>query len=228
MQKQILGGVVTAVLLTGGVLAAPAVASAAPAAHPVSATATTAAAPVITVTTPEAFLPETRVTIRGTATPNSDVYLSIVGANVLNEQVRSDGRGNWSYTTRSVLSGNLAGNSAFVVAPDGRWAQTTFDLTGVYPQPTHAEAALRALVVSGVERTGASSARLSGTATPGAVVYVRSAGWSQGVAVVGDDGRWSTTITIATAPGEGSWPAGNVVYQDHASGSSRTTFAIPS
>lgn len=227
MQKQILGGAVTAVLLAGGVLAAPVAASAAPAAHPVSAATTSAAAPFITVTTPESFIPETRVTISGTATPNADVYLSMVGANVLNEQVRSDSRGNWSYTTRSVLSGNLGGNSAFVVAPDGSWAQTKFDLTGAYPQPTHAEQALRALVVSGVERTGASSARLSGTATPGAVVYVRSAGWSQGLAVVGDDGRWSTTISVATAPGEGSWPTGNVVYQDHASGSSRTTFTIP-
>lgn len=228
MQKQILGGAVLAALVAGGVLVAPVTATAATTTAPAAATASTAAAaPFITVTTPEAFIPSMQVTVRGTATPNADVYITMRGANVINERVRSDAQGNWSYTPDEVLSGNLGGNSATVATPDGRWAQATFDLTGTYPTPTHADAAFRPITVTSTVRTAAETVRVSGTATPGALVIVRTAGWAQGVTTADAAGRWSTSITEAHLIGEGAWPNETVAHQQHASGWSKTAFVLP-
>ncbi|PCN46550.1 hypothetical protein Csp2054_16785 [Curtobacterium sp. 'Ferrero'] len=226
MNTRIMGGAVIATALIGGALVAPAAASAATEVPAVSQGAVASAQPTITVDTPSTFTPYSRVTIEGTATPRSDVYLDVPGMQV-SVRLRSAADGSWSYALPRVTSGNLGGNSAVVVTPTGQYAETTFSLRGAWPASGHPDAAFRPVVVTTAERTGPGSAHVSGTATPGAVVIVQADGWAQGVVTAAGDGQWSVDLQAATLPGEGTW-ATTSVSQIHDAGLSETYFRFAS
>ncbi|WP_058724166.1 hypothetical protein [Curtobacterium luteum] len=226
MHTRITGGAIIATVLVGGALVAPTAASAATQAPAVSQGAVVPAGPSITVDTPSTFTPYSKVTIGGTATPRSDVYLDVPGMQV-SVRLRSAADGSWSYALPRVASGNLGGNSAVVVTPTGQYAETSFALRGAWPAPDHPEAAFRPVVVTTAERTGPGSAHVSGTATPGAVVIVQAHGWAQGVVTAAADGQWSVDLETATLPGEGSWWTTSV-SQIHDAGLSETDFVIAS
>ena len=216
-----LGSVALAVAIAGGALALPTAAVAAPSSPAAS---QTAAAPYITVSTPETYLPYTKVTITGTATPNTDVYLRSVGLALPLERLRSDAEGRWSYTPDRALSGNFGGNTVTVVAPDGRSAQTTFALYGEYPEPTNPTAAFRPVAVTSTAPESASSSQVRGTATPGAVIVVRGVGYAQSVTAADANGNWSTTLAKAT-PGDSRWFE-FAAYQTHTKGADKTLFTL--
>lgn len=223
MHNRTLSGAVLAAVLVGGSVAVPTAALAAPAGTEPTANLQTAA-PFVSVDTPATYIPYSPLSIRGTATPNADVFIVMPGLSVRPERVRSDALGKWEFTPERVLSGNFGGNTVVVQDASGQRAQTTFDLRPNFPTATHPDAAFRPIVVDTAERTGSSTARVSGTATPGALVVVRTHGWSQGVVIAGPDGRWSTDLRTASLLAEGQWFS-SVAFQQHAAGSSTATFA---
>lgn len=218
-----ISGVVVAAAITGGALVLPTSASAAtPSAH---ASSVVASAPYVTVTTPATYLPYTKVAIEGTATPDSPLMLDMPGAALYRQRIRSDATGHWSFTLDRVLSGSFGSNVVTLLSPDGRAAaQATFTLTGEYPQPTDAAAAFRPIAVTSTARVSATSSRVSGTATPGALVVVRGVGYAQSVTTAGTNGEWSVTLSKAAA-GDMPWNE-FAAYQTHANGADKTVFTL--
>lgn len=210
MRARFISGAVLAAVLTTGAAAAPATASAL---TPDTRAASTATTPVVTVTSPESYLPNNEVLLKGKAPAGARVTISLPGI-PLTATAKAGPKGNWKYLIDRPLKGNFQGT---VRTADS--AATTFNLYDRYPEPGHSDAAFRPVAVTHVERTSSTTATVSGSATPGAVIYVQTAHWREGVTVADAQGRWSVDMRKATAnEGYYNW---SWVYQHHAQGQDR-------